>query len=238
METDVDCGGGTCKKCSVGKKCAGSNDNCAQNFCYKNTCGAAGCTNKLKDNDETDVDCGGTSCAGCIATKTCQQDSDCISLVCGGGKCKVPTCFDSVKNGVETDIDCGGITCKKDCEDGDKCLLAKDCVSKVCNTKKLTCSTPTCSDGVKNEVETDVDCGGGTCPACQPGKFCIYPYDCKQEVCTNKICAQPSCTDKVTNGNETDLDCGGSCPKCGAGWSCVAHKDCTSNKCYNKTCAE
>jgi hypothetical protein len=27
----------------------------------------------------------------------------------------------------------------------------------------------TCSDGMKNGAETDVDCGGGACPACACG---------------------------------------------------------------------
>ncbi len=49
-------------------------------------------------------------------------------------------------------------------------------------------STPTCNDGIQNQGETGVDCGG-PCAACPP-----------------------SCTDGIQNGDETGVDCGGSCP--------------------------
>ncbi len=53
-------------------------------------------------------------------------------------------------------------------------------------------STPTCNDGIQNQGETGVDCGG-PCPACPP---------------------TPTCNDGIKNGNETGVDCGGSCPPC------------------------
>ena len=38
---------------------------------------------------------------------------------------------------------------------------------------------PTCTDGVKNGDETDIDCGGGTCEACKKGdpsdRWCAHP---------------------------------------------------------------
>ncbi len=37
---------------------------------------------------------------------------------------------------------------------------------------------PTCSDGVKNAAETDVDCGGPTCPVCPAGQGCAASSDC------------------------------------------------------------
>ncbi len=55
-------------------------------------------------------------------------------------------------------------------------------------------SEPTCTDGVQNGNETDIDCGGPDCPAC------------------------PTCNDGVQNGNETGVDCGGpDCAPCGGG---------------------
>ena len=60
--------------------------------------------------------------------------------------------------------------------------------------------TPTCNDGVQNGDETDVDCGGSSCPAC------------------------PTCSDGIQNGDETGVDCGGSCAPCnGGGCSYVLH---------------
>lgn len=53
-----------------------------------------------------------------------------------------------------------------------------------------------CADGIQNQGETGMDCGG---PNCQP-------------------CAvAPTCTDGMQNGDETGIDCGGSCPEPCAG---------------------
>jgi hypothetical protein len=39
-------------------------------------------------------------------------------------------------------------------------------------------------DGAKNGGETDVDCGGGTCPTCALGKACGQNSDCTSNTCT------------------------------------------------------
>src|SRR4051812_35541842 len=36
--------------------------------------------------------------------------------------------------------------------------------------KKKKQRAATCRDGIKNGIETDVDCGGGTCPPCATGR--------------------------------------------------------------------
>ena len=98
-------------------------------------------------------------------------------------------------------------------------------------------SAPTCDDREKNGAETDVDCGGGTCPTCTAGKTCLLPSDCQSGVCTGGICQAPSCTDSPKNGTETDVDCGGSsCPKCADGRSCLTGADCTSGVCTAGIC--
>src|SRR5690349_5420859 len=55
----------------------------------------------------------------------------------------------------------------------------------------------TCGDGKKNGAETDVDCGGGTCGPCAPGKTCFHGSDCTSGTCTNNACAAPSCNDRM-----------------------------------------
>ena len=52
-------------------------------------------------------------------------------------------------------------------------------------------ATATCNDGIQNQGETGVDCGG---PNCQP---CTVPT--------------ATCDDGIQNGDETGVDIGGSC---------------------------
>jgi hypothetical protein len=49
----------------------------------------------------------------------------------------------------------------------------------------------TCTDGIQNQGETGVDCGGPNCQPCD---------------------VEPTCTDGIQNGDEEGVDCGGSCP--------------------------
>ncbi len=56
----------------------------------------------------------------------------------------------------------------------------------------LGSSEPTCEDGIQNQNETGIDCGG-PCTAC------------------------PSCADGIQNQDETGIDCGGSCAPCPEG---------------------
>jgi hypothetical protein len=78
---------------------------------------------------------------------------------------------------------------------------------------------PTCTDGLKNGSETDVDCGGSCSTKCANGKICASGSDCSSSYCgPNGLCAAaPSCSDGVQNGTETGIDCGGSCPACPSG---------------------
>jgi uncharacterized protein YfiM (DUF2279 family) len=68
--------------------------------------------------------------------------------------------------------------------------------SRVTNASCLqACSSggATCTDGIQNQGETGIDCGG-PCAACV------------------------TCNDGIQNGDETGIDCGGSCPNsCGGG---------------------
>ncbi len=96
---------------------------------------------------------------------------------------------------------------------------------------------PTCSDMLENGSETDVDCGGGTCPDCGPGQGCLVANDCTTGICTGNLCQSPSCTDTIENGSETDVDCGGgTCPDCNPGQGCFVGNDCTSGVCTAGFC--
>jgi uncharacterized repeat protein (TIGR02543 family) len=64
---------------------------------------------------------------------------------------------------------------------------------------------PSCSDGIQNQDEEGVDCGGSICGACSP---------------------DPSCSDGIQNQDEEGVDCGGSiCGACQAYLIDFGHSD-------------
>lgn len=72
----------------------------------------------------------------------------------------------------------------------------------------------TCNDGIQNQGETGVDCGG-PCSACTPEPTCNDGIQNQGEtgVDTGGPCQPaPTCSDGIQNGDETGIDTGGSCP--------------------------
>ena len=139
--------------------------------------------------DETDKDCGG-SCRPCTAGLRCLEDADCRSAACDDGVCaahELPEyCSDGTMTEDETDVDCGG-NCRP-CKAGLGCMVGTDCKSFKCES--FVCvqgdrpEVPEwCTDSVKSEDETDIDCGGGSCPACKAGFECLVESDCKSHNC-------------------------------------------------------
>jgi hypothetical protein len=55
-------------------------------------------------------------------------------------------------------------------------------------------SGPSCADGVQNGDETDVDCGGGTCPKCPLNQMCLKASDCISGSCTANRCTSTGWT--------------------------------------------
>jgi hypothetical protein len=219
-ETDVDCGGGGCPKCTLGKYCKNSLG-CTTSHCFgsfaSSFCGCgsvadcpagAGCTggfcaghcsDGIRDFDEGAVDCGGADCAKCSLGSACNGNNDCASQSCQAKVCV--------------------------------CAAASDCAAgQVCVSG--TCYDP-CADHIKDGSETDIDCGGGTCGKCQLGASCHFSIDCQSrschggkcgcsattdcpsgQTCSNSTCIS-HCQNHVQDFDETGLDCGGaSCPLC------------------------
>jgi cysteine-rich repeat protein len=144
----------------------------------------------------------------------------------------------------------------EDCVTGVGCTNNDDCASDVCSLDQAcpggaantcgVCVAPSCVDNKKNGLETDTDCGGGTCGGCAPGKGCVANNDCNSGVCSSTVssktgtgtCAAPTCTDNVLNGSETDVDCGGgtctqtcgtvpaTCYQCPDNQACKVNLDC------------
>ena len=139
----------------------------------------------------------------------------------------------------ETDVDCGGLDCGP-CEDKAACAAGSDCLSGVCDAEEHVCTAKSCTDGVINFDETDVDCGGPKCPGCIDGAACASDVDCLSGAChgLTRKCVPASCTDGELSPGETDVDCGGeACGPCLAGESCTRGDDCSSALCFDGTCA-
>ncbi len=96
-------------------------------------------------------------------------------------------------------------------------------------------SDASCSDGIKNQDEQRIDCGGASCAPCY--SLCTDPNGC------GAISLPPSqylgsrCLNGRKDGDETDVDCGGPCQKCGTGKACYNSGDCVSSTCTYFKCA-
>jgi hypothetical protein len=75
-------------------------------------------------------------------------------------------------------------------------------------TSTTSTTVPTCTDGVRNGHETDVDCGGA----------CCCPRHLPWWVCTQNPSAQLLCVER-------------SCKRCRAGQACLCDTDCESGVC-------
>lgn len=72
-----------------------------------------------------------------------------------------------------------------------------------------------CTDGIKDGNETDVDCGGGTCSTCALGKNCLASSDCQSAYCSGGVCSTP------LGGNGT---------------TCTSAAQCLSGNCVGGIC--
>jgi hypothetical protein len=129
-------------------------------------------------------------------------------------------CFDGLQNQDETGVDCGGSICEPCLSQCQNCINGGGvwCESPVSSSEENFCSVgrrecvnsferrgipyqtncPNCSDGIQNQDETEIDCGG-PCPDC------------------------PTCSDGIQNQGELMVDCGGpNCPLC----ECESGSDC------------
>jgi Tol biopolymer transport system component len=105
------------------------------------------CLNGIQDNGETGVDCGIPECGACL----------CDTGPMGGGSYCTDSCKCSSGEG--------------DCDSNLQCEAGLYCASKVGEyygqaATNDVCIPLECKDGIQNNGETGVDCGG-QCPPCQ-----------------------------------------------------------------------
>jgi hypothetical protein len=78
--------------------------------------------------------------------------------------------------------------CRKSLPEGTACIAPSGQGGR-CRAGRCVDSPPaaTCSDGIRNGNESDVDCGG-SCGRCPNGKRCTGPNDCNTAFCVNGAC--------------------------------------------------
>jgi hypothetical protein len=69
--------------------------------------------------------------------------------------------------------------------------VAQDCQTNACDAGH--CRAATCTDTIRDGLETDVDCGD-QCPKCQVGQVCVAASDCASGHCNNNVGSTGTCT--------------------------------------------
>jgi hypothetical protein len=57
-------------------------------------------------------------------------------------------------------------------------------------TTSLIPAPVSCDDNVQNQDETDIDCGGTSCPKCNNTMVCKNGSDCTSSICINNMCVR------------------------------------------------
>jgi hypothetical protein len=111
---------------------------------------------------------------------------------CDSGRCAPAigdACHDRVLDGNETDVDCGG-GCER-CAPALHCAAPSDCQSGACDAG--SCGPPSCTNGLRDGFESDVDCGAPGCARCALGQTC-YGGDCDTGLkCDNSLVSSGHC---------------------------------------------
>ncbi|MFT3694579.1 MAG: DUF4215 domain-containing protein [Kofleriaceae bacterium] len=212
-----------------------------------NTMHGEQCDNGSSNSTDPNCPYGITQCADRCNT-SCQTYTP-TRLYCGDSKINgTETCDDNGATQSKTACTYGTGACQAChscalvllpalyCGDGTITSPNEQCEPPNTTTCSATCQTPTCSDGVKDGLETDLDCGGSTCDnlttpkKCADTKLCASGADCVSGVCDGH-CVAATCSDGVKNGTETGVDCGNAtCGGC-AGDTCAVNGDCHSGSC-------
>ncbi len=72
-----------------------------------------------------------------------------------------------------------------ECSETNKCSGPRLCVEGKCVPNP-------CLDKVLSKGETDIDCGGPQCDACELEQHCLVASDCLSKECENEVCVDPN----------------------------------------------
>jgi Carboxypeptidase regulatory-like domain/Collagen triple helix repeat (20 copies)/Stigma-specific protein, Stig1 len=169
--TDASNCGACGNTCGAGSACA--NGACVAACPAGQTLCGASCVDTATNVSNCGA-CGNVCATGANATAVCINGGKC-SEICASGYLD---CDQNPANGCEIN---GNVDFNNCGACGRVCGAGQSCTAGTCVTPVMP--APTCLDGIKNGLETDVDCGGGTCSACSTGKGCLVNNDCQSNVC-------------------------------------------------------
>jgi len=121
-----------------------------------------------------------------------------------------------LSSAVDDTTDCTGIsdatcaaynreTCAEASDKDGKCGPCLDGYTGLSGSANAKCTSEvvadTCSNGVQDEDETDIDCGG-SCASCENGDSCSEDTDCKYNNCVSDVCTAPQKTCSTSGGVE------------------------------------
>lgn len=181
---------GACVGCNNSNDCPGEDATCSYRLCKDAICSTGYAPTTTAIESQTAGDCTRITCDGSGGTMFVVDNMD---LFDDGNDCTADVCANGApeNNAKPKDSPCsqnGGSVC-----DGNgncvECNTGMQCASGVCVAGK--CSPASCNDGIINGTESDVDCGGSSCPLCTTGDGCNAATDCSGGVCLSNSCAPP-----------------------------------------------
>lgn len=225
--------GGSAAACTRALDCPAPPSACVVATCTDGVCGTDNAVQGAFVARDDPADCLDTVCDGSGRTMTAPDPDNvpesklpCVRNTCdGAGNVVAAPSLAGAVCGADGGQRCDGmgqcVTCLADSD----CPIGQSCAGGEC-------MVASCSDGVRDGSETDVDCGG-SCSACSIGMSCELASDCSTNVCgaNSARCQDSTCHDGRKNGSETDVDCGGSCSPCAVTQDCYANADCQSQAC-------
>ncbi|MBM4357436.1 MAG: hypothetical protein FJ096_04925 [Deltaproteobacteria bacterium] len=171
------------------------------------------------------------------------------------GVCMLATC---ITNKCGTQPATAGATCAdnggKVCDGNGACVECNknsDCGADKPNCKDKKCVPNPCMNGTKDGDETDIDCGGATCPKCTAGDECLAPTDCDSNYCkgtgggagggggsapTGPGVCEPCASDDACAATEYCKDKKTCVPKLDKAVKCTADGECLTGFCTDGVC--
>jgi hypothetical protein len=253
-ETDIDCGGPTCGKCTQDRLCNVDSD-CVSGVCrstrtYNQTTRAfetanrclTACSNGKKDADETDVDCGGTCKThtpfnSCSVGQKCLLDADCgggtevicrrDTLVCAGSRNVVVTASGATGDGRGFDLRLKPDGTREDFTGG---LTAQQVQTIYPGSTVATNFFFTRVVGPWSVEVTRQPKGALCTPDVASGDVTGTPAG-PLKLSVTCVAVEVPCANGKKDGQETDVDCGGADCRaeaafCAVNKACAADADC------------